>query len=523
MLNHDPRIEILSPAIVRVTTPLATQLHGVIFESVLEDADHLQVRWTQANMEALAVVGFDPPSPFRRLYCWTADPRAHQIRTVEFMSVHKRCGVWNEQGTGKTLCGLALVDYLHQRKRISRALVLCPVSVMRPAWVANAGEFTPHLRVRVAHGNQKSRIDALRDQQANIVVMNYEVLEKHENDVKAGGFDLIICDEANYVKNARAGRTKALFRITNNDHVRLVLMTGTPASQSPEEAYGLGRLLRSPVVPRTMTAWRDMVMVQYSRFVWRPKSDSPQLVAKALSPSIRFSKEDCLDLPERVFVNHAVEMSAEQTHVYAELKREAALTVNGATLTASNAAIMLSKLLQAAAGAVLDIEGRPIALDFSPRMQAALDIIQEAKGKVIIFVNYTAPLNAVLSALLAAKIPTEKIEGSVPEHARTASIERFQVGPPEVLKVLVIQPAAAAHGITLTAADTVIWWGPPMSVELYKQANDRAHRIGQKRKVTVFQFAGSLVERKYWKRLQDNVDIHHAAVDLFGDVVYGAE
>lgn len=521
-LPHDARIQILNKGALRVFSEMPATIAGVIAESKYVEGDpFLDVRWTYDNVLKLAQIGYDPPSPLRHHYPWPSPPLRHQVRTVEAASVFQRFGIWNEQGLGKTYCGLTLIDYLMQRQRARRALVVCPVSVMRAAWQQDAGQFTPHLRLRIAHGTPEYRREVLADFNTDITVINYDALDRYEKEIGKGAYDIVVCDEANYVKSRSADRTKALFRLTKADDIRLILMTGTPASQSPEDAYALGRLLRNPLAPSTLTAWRDQVMTQVKRFVWVPKPDAPQRVAAILQPSIRYTKAECLDLPERTYVRVPIAPSKEQVRILDALRRDAMTMHQNQQITAQNAAVLMSKMLQVAAGVVYGDERDRIHLDVKERLQVMIDKVQGSSRKSLIFVNYSGALDMVVDALRAEGIPTEKIDGSVSMDARGTLVRRFQESPVESLKTLVIQPAAAAHGITLTAADTVLWWGPPLSVELYKQANDRPHRIGQKNPVTIYQLEGAPIETKMWKALERNIDVHHAAVELFNELVFG--
>ena len=308
-------------------------------------------------------------------------------------------------------------------------------------------------------------------------------------------------------------RYKALAKIIE-PHTRVVLMTGTPASQSPVHAFGLGRLLGT--APKYKQDWEALVMIKQSRFVSIPKIDAAQHVQRILSPSIRFTKEECLDLPERTFCNRDVDMSPEQKKLYDVIKKEMVAEVEGGKITAANSAVLLGKLMQISAGAVYGPDRQPISLNAEPRYEALMDIINGTERKAIIFCNFRSSIQAISERLTKEGIENDVIHGGVSANDRSSLIFRFQNMPN--LRVLVLQTAAAAHGITLTAADTVVWWGPPMSVELYKQANDRPHRIGQKHNVTVYHLLSSYAERKVFTSLRQNISVHEAIVSLFSDV-----
>lgn len=174
---------------------------------------------------------------------------------------------------------------------------------------------------------------------------------------------------------------------------------------------------------------------------------------------------------------------------------------------------MLTKLLQVASGAVYSDNKEVIEFDCSNRLQALKEVIDEASHKVLVFAPFTHSLNLVSSWLQSKGITTEIINGKVSPRKRTEIFNKFQTSPDP--RVLVIQPQAASHGVTLHAANVVVYWGPVMSVETYLQANARVHRAGQVNKVTVVHLQGSPVERKMYKMLQGKVDIHQRLIDLY--------
>jgi SNF2 family DNA or RNA helicase len=513
-MNHDPRIEIVGDAAIKVRGGTNDQLAPLLSNTQPTD-DGLLVHWTLDNAVRLGLAGFDPPTPFRHFYKWHIQPYQHQVRTAEFITAHMRCGVWNEQGTGKTIAAVAACDYLLLRKRVRRVLVLCPVSVMYSAWVNDFAVAAPHRQVGVAHGTLPRRLDVLKSP-AEIVVMNFDGLLHVETDkLLASDFDMIVIDEANAFKNHTIRRYKALVRLIKPE-TRVVLLTGTPASQSPVDAYGLSRLLGNSQCPKYFSTWRDAVMVQQSRFVWSPKADAAQRVNEILKPSIRFTKEQCLDLPERVYLDRHVALSKEQLDHYTRLKKEMLLDTERGEITAANAAVLLGKLLQISSGVVYANDREPIALDYTSRFTELINIIEQTTEKVLVFALFRGIIEDLTTRLNAAGVPAMAIHGDVSAHERRNLIFQFQ--QTDHLRVLVLQPQAAAHGLTLTRADTTVWWSPTMSVEMYKQANDRFHRIGQTQRCTVIHLTGSAAETKVYSTLRRNINVHEAAVSLFTDI-----
>jgi SNF2 family DNA or RNA helicase len=147
------------------------------------------------------------------------------------------------------------------------------------------------------------------------------------------------------------------------------------------------------------------------------------------------------------------------------------------------------------------------------------EVLEESLHKVIVFVPYTHTLSLIKNFLNKHSISSEIIAGSVSANERAAIFNRFQTQDDP--KVLLIQPQAASHGVTLTAADTVVFWSPVMSVETYLQCIARIDRVGQKNSMTVIHLQGSEVERRMYRMLQNKVDMHEQLVDLYRQEIEG--
>ena len=174
--------------------------------------------------------GYGVPSVWREP---STDGFKYCFRVPSTFLVFRRNGrIFASGNTGKTLSAIAACDYLLSRGAVRRVLILCPLSVMRVAWCADMNNFAPHRRITVAHGTKDKRIAAI-DAESEFVVMNFDGIKLMESHLK-GKFDMIVADEANAFKNFRSDRSKVLRRLLTKD-TRLVLMTGTPASQSPTQ------------------------------------------------------------------------------------------------------------------------------------------------------------------------------------------------------------------------------------------------------------------------------------------------
>ena len=491
-----------------------SKVTAVIPKSKVIDAHSVLVHWGLDEAQVLKNLNIkNVPSPILKDYDWPGlhRPFEHQKTTAAFLTMNKRAFCLNEQGTGKTGSVIWAADYLMKQSRIKRVLVICPLSIMDSAWRADLFKFAMHRSVDVAYGSAEKRKEVI-DSQAEFVIINYDGLEIVSDAVFKGGFDLIVVDEANAYKNVQTVRWKVLHKLMKPD-TWLWMLTGTPAAQSPVDAYGLAKLVSPANVPKFMSSFREMVMFKASQFRWVPKPQATQIVFNALQPAIRFTKEECLDLPDMTYVNRTVALTKQQERYYGMLKKKMIVEAGGEEITSVNAAVNLSKLLQLSCGAVYSDSGETIEFDIKNRYAVLKEVIDEAASKVLVFVPFRNAIELVTEKLRADHYTVEIINGDVPAHKRTDIFKRFQETPEP--RILVIQPQAAAHGVTLTAANTVVWWGPTSSLETYAQANARVHRAGQKHATTVVRLQGSNAERHVYQMLDSKEDVHTRIVDLY--------
>lgn len=460
------------------------------------------------------------PSPITQRYDWPGryKPMQHQIDTAAFLTMHRRAFVFSEPGTGKTLSALWAADYLMKLGKVRRVLILCPLSIMHSAWMGDINNSVIHRSAIIAHHPKAARRIEMIQQDYEIVITNYEGLNLIADEVRADGrFDLVIVDEANAYKTNTTRRWKALNSILHSN-TYLWMMTGTPASQSPTDAYGLAKLVNPDGVPKFFTAWRDKVMNKLTMYKWVPKPTAKDEVFEALQPAIRFTKAECLDLPPVITMTREVEMSPQQAKYYNTLKTQMLVQAAGETITAVNAAAAMNKLLQISCGAAYTDDREVVEFDSAPRLSVLEEVLEETDRKVIIFALYLSVIETISSHLTKKGIPNEQIHGGVTASKRAQIIHRFQNEPTP--RVLVMQPQASAHGITLTAADTVVFYGPLMSVEQYIQCCARADRKGQTSdKVTVVHIQSSPVEKRMFKALSQKVNDNSLLTDMFNSVI----
>jgi hypothetical protein len=515
-------MQIIEDKALLFNTRKAGQITAIIPKSKVVasngDVDQLLVNWGFDEVQLLRNMGIkDVPSPIQGRYKWPGmyTPFDHQRTTADFLTLHPRCFVFNEAGTGKTSAAAWAADYLMTQGKVKRVLIVCPVSIMETAWRSDLFKTVMHRTVAIAQGTRTQR-QAVVAGKYEFVIINFDGVKVVTNELINGGFDLIIVDEANAIKTVQTERWKCLAALVKPS-TRLWMMTGTPASQSPLDAYGLAKLVNPDAVPKFFGAFRDRVMIKLSQYRWAPRQDAQAIVHQVLQPAIRFTKEECLDLPDMLYSTRDVPLTPQQTKYYDAIRKQMAVIAAGAEVTAVNAASMLNKLLQISQGAVYTDDRDVVEFDVDNRVNELLDVIAGTNEKVLVFVPYRHTLEMLNDRVIKAGYTTATIHGGVAANKRAEIIKEFQTEDDP--RVLIMVPQATAHGITLTRANQVVWWGPVSSTEIYIQANARAHRAGQKNCVTVTHLQGSPVERRMYTMLQNKVDLHQALVDLYKQVL----
>ena len=495
--------------------------HKVVSEN--NGVYEVAVYWGLDECRVLKNLGVkNVPMPITRRYDWPGrfTPMAHQIETSAFLTAHRRAFCFNDPGTGKTLSALWAADYLMKRGEVRRVLILCPLSIMHSAWMGDIGSSIIHRSAVVAHHAQSTRRIEMIQQDYEIVIANYDGLNLIANEINANGkFDLVIVDEANAYKNPSTRRWKALSSIIKPE-TYLWMMTGTPASQSPVDAYGLARLVNPTGVPKFQTAWRDKVMNKVTMFKWAAKPDARDKVFEALQPAIRFTKAQCLDLPPVITVTREVPMTPQQNKYYKMLKEQMLVRTAGETISSVNAGVAVNKLLQISCGAAYTDDKEVVEFDAAPRLNVLNEVLEETDRKVIIFALFRSSIDTIVTYLTKHGFGVGQIHGDVTATKRGQIINDFQTT--DTIRVLVMQPQATAHGITLTAADTVVFFGPLMSVEQYVQCIARADRKGQDSdKVTVVHIESSPIEKKLFKAMSTKVNDSVLLTDMFAQEMEG--
>jgi SNF2 family DNA or RNA helicase len=464
--------------------------------------------------QVLRNLGFDAPSPILHYYDWPGrfKPYDHQRQTAAFLTLHKKALVLNEIGTGKSVSALWAADYLMRAGKVSKVLILSPLSTLERVW--GDAVFTNFVsrRAVVLHGTAKKRKKLLATD-VDFYIVNHDGFEIIAEEA-IGMFDLIIFDEAAVLRNPGTRRFKVLRKwMVSNPTTRLWLMTGTPTPNEPTDAWALAKLVESPFCTSTYTAFRDQVMIKSGQYKWLPRTTSIETVQHILQPSVRYTRDECFDLPDTIVQNRRVELTPDQRKHYDRMMRHLISEVQGsdAPITALNEAVKMQKLVQIACGVAYDDDGNNVELDCSPRVRLVSELIEEAGQKVIIFVPLTGTLH-MLERELGKRWSVAVVNGAVSASERNEIFRSFQ--DDKNPHVLIAHPATMAHGLTLTSASTVIWYGPITSNEQYVQANGRVERIGKRHVSNVIHIEATDLEAKIYGRLNNKQKLQGLLLDL---------
>lgn len=461
------------------------------------------------------------PHPMTTFYPFPGrfKPFDAQRATADFATMHDRCFILNSMGLGKTMTSLWAFDFLRSIKKVNKLLVVCPLSTMERTWGDEIFQSFPQYKVNVLHGTSARRKKLLADTEADIYIINTDGISIIQEELaNRDDIDLVIIDEVALFRNQSTTRWKVMNKICNKQTPRKVWgMTGSPTPNLPTDAWAQCKLVTpsNPDLPKYFSRFRDETMLKINMFKWLPKPNAPDLVFKIMQPSIRFSLDDCLDLPPQTVTSREVPMTKEQDKAYKDMFNKLVFELKGQEVNAVNEAIKAGKLLQICSGVAYDNMGQEVILPMNPRLECLKEIVEESEGKVIVFVPFTGAIHAVVDYLRENEVSTEIIDGSVGKNERDRIFGTFQNSPD--IRVIVANPAAMSHGLTLTAATTIVWYGPTYSNEVYQQACARVRRPGQKRTTVIVHMVSSPLERSIYQRLDKKQSLQGALLDLVAD------
>ena len=469
---------------------------------------------TLQNSTVLRNIGLPAPSPIRSQYNWPgkySKPFDHQIATSEFATLNKRAFILNGLGSGKTLSALWAADYLKTLGIINRVLIVSPLSTLDVVWGREIFTNFPNRSYSMVYGSSDKRKKLLSEPADYYIINHHGVGIVEEELKKRPDINLIILDEAACYRNSQTKMWKTLKHIITPE-CWVWGMTGSPTPQSPTDAYGIAKLIRPENISGSFTRFKGDIMLQVGPFRWVPRKNAEQAVAKVLAPAIRFALRDCIDLPPTIMQYRQVELTAEQRTHYNKLLKDCVTEIRGVQITAVNAAVLLGRLIAAAGGVIYGTNHEIVKMDFSHRLAEIIEIIEASDEKVIIFAELTG-LVKVLYAKLGSMYKCELLYGDVSKTERKNIFDRIQFGDS---KCLIGSPSTMAHGITLTAAATIIWAQPTTKAEIYEQANARIVRNGQTKVTNIIHLISTKEEEKIIKGLQEKKKFADTVLDITG-------
>lgn len=417
-------------------------------------------------------------------------PHRYQEYAISFIETHKEAMLLLDMGLGKTVISLtAILNLMFDRFEVKKTLVIAPLRVANTVWPEekNQWDHTHFLRMSVITGSAKQRKEALCTS-ADIYVINREnvkwLIAFFEDEKISWPFDMVVIDELSSFKNHKSQRWKALKKVRPMIR-RMVGLTGTPASNGLMDLWAETYLIDSGKrLGRFIGRYREAFfkadgMNPYTGVVYNysPLPGAEKDIYERISDiSVSMKSKDYLNMPERIEVNHYVEMDPKEKRLYDKMKDQLLVTLDGETIDASNAAVLSGKLMQMANGAIYN-DKKEVKMIHNKKLLMLSDLIEQANGQnVLIAYWYKHDLSRILNYL--------KELGYAPREIRTdTDITDWNAGR---IPIGLISPASAGHGLNIQKGGHIlIWFSLIWSLEMYQQTNARLWRQGQKDVVTI--------------------------------------
>jgi SNF2 family DNA or RNA helicase len=465
-------------------------------------------------------------------YEFKTEPYEHQREAIKRAGERNAFAFLMEMGTGKSKALIDNLGQLHLNKNVNFALIIAPKGVYRN-WVTK--EIPQHLPdnierrvirwVSSPNKTQQEEMRAVKNEfeGLTIFVMNVESFSSKKGQAagdwlakKFGQSGLIAIDESTTIKNPKAKRTKALLKIAHQFKYRR-LLTGSPVTRSPMDLYSQCEFLgprtlgfdsyyayqgRYAIINRkTMGAHSFQQIVGFRHL--------EELTEKVDEFSFRVLKKDCLDLPEKSYTIRYVSMTDEQLKMYNEIRHEAlTLLDTGELVTVHNVITQMLRLQQVLSGHLKTDDGEMVTFP-SNRMDTVMDILAETTGKVILWSRFRYDIQQ-LSQRIAKEYGERCVAsyyGDTPDDERQEIVTKFQ-DPDSGLRFFIGNPSTAGYGLTLTEANTVIYYANDFNLETRIQSEDRCHRIGQKNPVTYIDLiTENTIDERIVQALRNKIDL----------------
>lgn len=460
-------------------------------------------------------LGFKVPSPIDFYYDWGNPPPekapfAVQRATCRMLVENPHAYVLNHMGTGKTKTALWAWDYLNKCGLAKKLLVVAPLSTLNFVWAREVFATLPGRRVQVLHGSKQTRLDRL-SQDADIYVINHDGLKVIESELwTRADIDTLVLDELAVYRN-NSGRSKRMRKFA----ARFAIvwgMTGSPMPNEPTDVWSQCLIVTPGRVPRYQTHARDMLMTHVSNYVWRPKPDAVKRAYEWMQPSCRYSLEDVVELPPMISRTIDVPLSPEQDRTYKRVATACQAMVRDKQITAVNAGAAMSKLLQIAGGWVYTKNPEFVRVDPTPRILALADLIQAAGEKVIVAVPYRHMIEGISKILSMKGVELDHCVVHGDTKDRDQLFNLFQ--NTDKYQTMLAHPGCVHHGLTLTAASTIIWYLPISSLDIYDQFNARITRIGQANKQQLLHLQATPIEKRIYRALREHQKMQNSFLEL---------
>ena len=497
--------------------PAVRNLFPSAVEIDIKGGSLLAVPHGPAETVMLRNLGFDVPAPILHHYDWPGDRKPFEVqkKTCAMLTLNPRAYVLNGMGTGKTKAALWAWDYLYANGHSGKLLVVAPLSTLNFTWQAECFRTLPHRKAVVLHNSSRAKRLERLNQDADIYIINHDGVTLLQEDlVKRTDIDMLVVDELAVYRNGSAARTKHMREFAKT--MKWVWgMTGSPIPHAPTDAWAQAQIVTPERAPRYFGRFRDDVCTKVSQFKYAPKRDAIDKVHKLMQPAVRFTLDEVVELPDIVERSIDIELGPQQVKAYRGLAAACYAMVQSQEITAANAGAAMSKLLQVALGWVYTSDRGVVALDNNKRIEALVDGIYSTDRKVLVFSPFKHCLEGIGAALDKEQIEYATVSGDTPAGERSLVFNLFQ--NTEKYKVLNAHPKCLAHGLTLTAADTIVWFGPTTDLETFDQANHRIRRVGQHHKQQLLLLQGTPIERKIYAMLQGKQKVQTALLTLFAD------
>ena len=411
-------------------------------------------------------------------------PFDHQIKTTEFILNKRKVIITSDPGTGKTRSVIDAFKDLPSDK--GRMLVIAPLSILQASWGDDIGKFQPDLSYSIAYAKNRDKAFA---ENTSIVLTNHDAVKwLVKNKEVLAGFNTVCIDEFTAFKNKDSQRSKAVAKFIDQFDYRIA-MSGTPNSNSILDIWHPALLIDDGErLGHRFYSFRSAVCTsRFNGFAneWVDRDDAEQIVASALMDiNIRFSLEDCIDMPEQSVSTMTVALPRKIMSQYVELANDSVLHTKAGTVNAVHAGAKVKKLLQLCTGAMYDNEGNVIGVH-ADRYNLIMELIEQRAHSLVAF-NWTHERDHMVSECEKRGIKYGVIDGSTAPHKRADIVDRMQAGQ---LQVVFCHPQSAGHGLTMTTATSIIWASPTYNAEHYQQFNRRIYRAGQTKRTEVIRIA----------------------------------